>query len=200
MEAAFCPKWSYSRVPDPQNLKFHRNWPFRKLKFHQNYWWGGGAPIKNPCKSLARRSISTYRRAVKNRGWLFLFYPTNLSKPLKTLIFDLFLCKFYLFLSSATGIWDLLPHLSLKMTQNTSFLGHFTGSPQLIQYSSRSKYLVETSFLAKFHQILWSEVQKSSKSQKSIWPILTFLTKNLEKHHFWPFLGPLWRLAGLKPQ
>jgi len=173
---------------------------FETSKIHQKSWWGGGAPIKNPCKSLARRSISTYRRAVKNRGCLFQILPPNLSKPLETLIFDLFFTYFYLFLSSATDLLDLWPHSSLKMTQNTSFLGHFTGHPQLIQYFSRSKYLVETSFLAKFHQILWSEVQKSSKSQNSIWPILTILTKNLEKHHFWPFLGPLWRAAGLKPQ
>ena len=54
---------------------------FETLKFHQNYWWGGGAPIKNPCKSLARRSISTYRRAVKNRGWLFPILPHKPVEP-----------------------------------------------------------------------------------------------------------------------
>ena len=82
------------------------------------------------------------------------FYPPNLSKPLETLVFDLFFAYFYLFLSSATGILDLWPHNSLKMDPKYLILGSFYRSSSAIPYFSRSKYLVETSFLLKFHQIL----------------------------------------------
>ena len=76
MEACLFPKMVLFEGHRPSKTSnFTEIDHFETSKFHQNLWWGGGAPIKNPCKSLARRSISAYRRAVKNRGWLFRILP-----------------------------------------------------------------------------------------------------------------------------